>query len=203
MSFRPNRKTAPRVRGGKVQRKNRTDLSPSVFLTEPGHPVIHRERPGPGFRHLCHKRDIERFLSILPDWAELSAGLRVVLLATAEDSFGWCAYGVVALCAWERELWQTLLPEFVAEHQVVYDRLGVPRETLDDGNIVCQFTEDTARAFQLLHVFLHELGHHHDRITTRRKLNISRGESYAEQYAHQYADRIFDAYVREFRLDVP
>ena len=32
----------------------------------------------------------------------------------------------------------------------------------DDGYILCDWTESTIRAYQLTHILLHELGHHHD-----------------------------------------
>ncbi len=47
-------------------------------------------------------------------------------------------------------------------------------------------------------VFLHELGHHHDRMTTRSRSQAARGERYAETYANRYAERIWDAYQAEF-----
>ena len=62
------------------------------------------------------------------------------------------------------------------------DRLGVPIEPVFDSpegdeeccrpnlfSQVCRFTEASARGFQLMHMFLHELGHYHDRMTTRSK----------------------------------
>jgi hypothetical protein len=49
-----------------------------------------------------------------------------------------------------------------------------------------------------MHVLLHELGHHHDRMTTRSRNEAARGESYAETYANRYADRIWEAYEAEF-----
>ena len=60
--------------------------------------------------------------------------------------------------------------------------------------------EETVRAYQLLDVLLHELGHHHDRMTTGSQKRPARGETYAEQYAAQYAERIWDAYSAEFEL---
>lgn len=51
---------------------------------------------------------------------------------------------------------------------------------------------------QLRHILLHELGHHHDRMTTRSQFESSRGENYAEQYALRYADGIWDEYFRLF-----
>ena len=56
----------------------------------------------------------------------------------------------------------------------------------DRGGGYDSWTEGQARAFQLLHVFLHELGHHHDLITTRRQLRGGRGEAYAERYARDH-----------------
>jgi len=64
--------------------------------------------------------------------------------------------------------------------------------------VIVRWTETTAKAYQLLHVFLHELGHHHDRMTTRSRSTAARGEPYAETYAERYADRIWDAYEAEF-----
>ena len=49
-------------------------------------------------------------------------------------------------------------------------------------------------------IFLHELGHHHDRMTTRSRRGTARGEAYAENYALAYADRIWDGYVDAFGL---
>jgi len=49
-----------------------------------------------------------------------------------------------------------------------------------------------------MHVLLHELGHHHDRMTTRSQVDAGRGELYAELYANKYMDRIWEDYVRVF-----
>ena len=62
------------------------------------------------------------------------------------------------------------------------------------------FTEGTARAYLLLHIFLHELGHHHDRMTTRTRRG-SRGEPYAEAYAHAHAETVWTRYMDAFGLD--
>ena len=59
-----------------------------------------------------------------------------------------------------------------------------------------------ARAFQLVHVFVDELGHHHDRMTTHSKRATARGESYAEDYANRYTDRIWNHYLRTFGRDL-
>jgi hypothetical protein len=61
------------------------------------------------------------------------------------------------------------------------------------------FTESTAHAFLFVDVLVHELGHHHDRMTSPRQHRCTRGEPYAEEYARRYEDRIWPAYCRVFR----
>jgi hypothetical protein len=196
-----HRVTAPCVRNGQVRRKNNWRLTPNCYNTPQQTPAIDRDRPGEGYRHLFLKRDVERFLALLPDRAELSRGLNVVLLASGERwGYGWHRPGVVALCAWWEGLWREMSPEFYEANRALCERLAVPCEELADEDRLLKFTRATARAFQLLDVLLHELGHHHDRMTTR-SLRVSRGEPYAEQYARRYADVIWDRYVEEFGLD--
>ena len=193
------RKSTPRVRDGKVQRKNRTDLSPHYSLAEPGKPVIERHRPGIGYRHVLLKRDVEKFLKLLPDWRELSRGLQAVLLSEGErDILGWHFPGVVAICAWDRELASEWTPAFVEEHQAVLTALQVDTEKTSDSSTYVRWTEKSVKGFQLMHILLHELGHHHDRMTTRSRVRASRGETYAESYANKYAEEIWDGYYRTF-----
>jgi hypothetical protein len=65
---------------------------------------------------------------------------------------------------------------------------------------VVKFTPETAQAFLLVHVLVHELGHHHDCMTSPRQRGTTRGEGYAEEYARRYEDVIWPAYCRVFRL---
>ncbi|MCA8944343.1 MAG: hypothetical protein KDB80_17390 [Planctomycetes bacterium] len=193
------RKTNPGVRDGTVQKKHRTDDSPHYRNYFQATPVIDRLRPGAGFRHLLRKPEVVRFIGLLPDWAELSRGLDAVVLAPGHrDRMGYYDLGIVAICAWERSIAGRWSREFVDEHREILDRLGVPLEPSDRGHVSVAWTERTAKAFQLLHIFLHELGHHHDRITTASERESSRGETYAEDYANRYASQIWDAYVAEF-----
>jgi hypothetical protein len=111
---------------------------------------------------------------------------------------GWCAPGFVGISAWEEELWwDDARPHFVADHRDVFELLGVDFSE-EGGRWTVKWTEGQARAFQLLHIFLHELGHHHDRMTTRAKRHAGRGEPYAEECARRYFDRIWDNYLRVF-----
>ena len=82
-------------------------------------------------------------------------------------------------------------------HRDIVERLGVPVEATAEGHVL-HFTEETLRAYQLLHVLLHELGHHHDRMTTRSRRRASRGEHFAELYARTHADYIWARYFEVF-----
>jgi hypothetical protein len=196
------RKSAPKVRDGSVQHKNNWTPTPRYDRPAGSGVVIYRERPGEGYRHVLLKRDIELFLTLLPDWDELSRGLDAIVLAPGEpDCFGWHLPGIVAVCAWERELPQWWCASFFSEHCQILHRLGVkcdPQRDDEDPGFLCKFTEVSAQGFLLMHTFLHELGHHHDRMTTRSQRDCGRGEPYAEQYALRYADELWDAYFRAF-----
>jgi hypothetical protein len=195
------RKTAMKVVNGAVQRKNRHAPTPNYYNTPQIIPAIDRERPGPGHRHVLKKRDIVDFISILPDWDELSKGLNAILLASVEDdTAGWHMPGIVAICAWQRELWMHCDRDFYEGHRDIFKRLGVPSEK-SSGGVLCKFSESTVRAYQLLHILLHELGHHHDHMTTRSRKRASRGEGYAERYARAYESVIWERFLEILGLE--
>ena len=195
------RKSAPEVTGGRVQKKNNWEISPNYYDTPQVMPVIDRKRPGKGYRHILKKRDIYDFIGILPDWPELSRGLNAVVLAPGDFSlYGYHVPGVVHVCAWAENLWIECEPFYYERDQAILERLGVPCLPTNNNIYICRFNESTARAFQLLEILLHELGHHHDRITTRSQRRASRGEPYAEEYARRYQAQIWDDYQRRFEL---
>ena len=192
------RRSTPKVKDGKVQRKNRSQQTRTA-------PLIRREQPGAGYRHFVRKSDVAKFITLLPQWDDLSVGLTEIILARAEpDTAGWHRPGSVAVCAWERQMPRNLGREFVQEHSQLYDRLGISYvwvaddEYDDAGYFTVEFTVATVRAYQLLHILLHELGHHHDRMTTKPQECASRGESFAEQYALKYEAVVFDRYCEVF-----
>jgi hypothetical protein len=183
-----------------VLRKNRFDLSNHYSQVRQGRPVIDRLRPGKGYKHYLTISDVRRFIGILPDWNELSIGLDAIVLAQRKDCLGWHRYGVVAVCAWERQYEIEWATTFVNEVSAILDCLGVRREPNENNPDAtwCYFDDASIKGFQLMDVLLHELGHHHDRMTTRSRRQCARGEPYAEAYAVKYADRLWDAYFREF-----
>jgi hypothetical protein len=197
--YRASRRTAMKVKQGRVQRKNRTALSPHLFQASPTGLLVERRRSGDGYRHVVRRSDVRRFVELLPRWTELSQGLSTIVLDRGGQScLGWYDRGVVAICAWEKEIvWDDCCPSFFRQHRQVFDKLSVPYEIADDA-IHVHFTTTTARAFLLVHVLVHELGHHYDRMTTRTQRWCGRGEAYAEAYARQFEDVILARYRDEF-----
>jgi hypothetical protein len=203
-----HRRTTPGVVGGKVQSKHRDAISPNYYHSR--QVAVQRERPAPGFRHVLSPGDITVFIHLLPNWDELAIGLNVILLDSgSDDCDGWHEPGRVAVCAWEAELARTMTAGYYAEHAEIFRRLRIPCRPLKGNDsrrerrqlYVGEFTEGSARGFQLLHILLHELGHHHDRMTSPSQKRPTRGEKYAELYARTYEDLIWKRYLETFGLD--
>jgi len=197
MSFRSNRKVTPKVVDGDVQKKDRHDPSPSIWTSNSF--LFERERPGKGYRHILSKADVLAFVEIIPDWDRYSRGLKGVRLVAKDRGIDGLYFhaGVICIPAWERSMWRFVEDRFFKEHRDLYDRLGVPYERGKDGWTL-KFTEDSARAYQLLHIFLHELGHHCDRMSTRTLNAPARGEHFAESWANELERRIWDDYQEVF-----
>ena len=197
-----NRRQSPGVKNGRVQKKNNWELSPDYYSHPQRELVIDRQRPGAGYRHVLMQRDVERFIQILPDWAEMSVGLNAIVLAPGDWScFGYQLPGVVHLCAWPEE-WDMLyeIMSCLERDRPFLERIGVPLETTKEG-VWARFNLNTARAFLLTNTFLHELGHHHDQMTTKSRRESARGEPYAEAYARKYGELVWQRFVKTFPLD--
>ena len=200
------RKTNPRVIDGVVQKKNNATTTGDYTVEPLSTWRFEKQRPRPGFKHVVGKQDLDLFISIIPDFAGYSVGLDAIVLTAGSASlfglyqYGWTANGVINLCAWPAEMYMPLSDRFIETHPKLFDRLNIPFEKPEDGPAIYQFTKDTAKAFMLLDVFLHELGHHHDRVNSKRKKDCGRGEAYAEEFAREMADRIWPAYTRAFGI---
>ncbi len=190
-----------RGRAKAVGAYQRLEPTPTYWNTRQASPVIDKERPGYGYCHVLRRDDVFRFLELVPTWNELSEGLDAIVLAGGDPEMeGWYTEGVVGVCAWPRGLWRSHPLHYYEENKGVFDRLEVVAERRGE-RVLCKFTRGQARAYQLLNILLHELGHHHDRITTRSQLECSRGEPYAEAYALEYEAVIWQRYLEEFGLD--
>jgi hypothetical protein len=149
---------------------------------------------------LLKRRDVERFVELIPHWDEFSTDLRWIVLAADTGCMGFYRSGELAVCAWDAALWhEDSCPRWLRQHRDVLDRLGVVVRNRGP-RLVAEWTEEQARAFQLLHIFLHELGHHVDRMTTRSRQRPARGEPFAESFAGGVANLVWDDYVRVFPL---
>lgn len=191
-----NRRTATKVKNGRVQKKNRRIPTGTLGC------VIDRESPGRGFQHVLSKRDLQTFIEIVPEWERLSERLERIVLTSGGDCDGEYEFyhreetGAIFLHPWEEDLWLTWpLPYFNA-HRTIFERFGVSFDEARE-SVWVRFTEAQARAFMLLHIFMHELGHHHDRINQKHH-GASRGEAYAERFATNQFEQLYPAYVRVF-----
>ncbi len=192
-----NSRTATRVKDGRVQPKNRKRPT--------GHDgyVIDRESAGRGYQHVITKEDLRAFIEIIPEWYRFSERLeRIVLARPSEDLDGMHEFfhreetGAIHLHAWSSDLWTEMSPSYFVEHQRILERLGVVHDRREE-NVICYFNLPQARAFTLLHVFLHELGHHFDRIHQKHR-SSSKGEDYAEKFANERFDQLFPHYISAF-----
>src|SRR5262245_12044812 len=132
------RKSTPRVVGGRVQPKNRSARTFGGSWLEPL-PAVNRMRPGRLFRHVAEAADVARFVRLLPRWAELSRGLRAIVLVSGdEDCMGYYTHdGVIGLSAWPREIEMDWDVAFWREHREVLERLDVPVGPAIDGEVRC------------------------------------------------------------------
>ena len=195
------RKSAPKVVAGKVQKKNNWSQSTDYYYApQPRVVIVDRRRPDEGYKHVLRIEDIYKFLELLPEWNHLAVGLNAIVLAPGSQwADGLYHQGVVHICAWREYLWLEASESYYQDHANIFERLGVPCEELPSGEFLCKFDEGSVRAYQLLHILLHELGHHHDRMTTRSQKQSSRGEPYAEAYAIEHEALIWERYWKAFK----
>ncbi len=166
-----NRKTTPGVKDGQVQKKNRH------AFTSHQRCVIDRKSPGKGYRHVLSKRDVRDFLSILPQWNEVSELIESIILIPGDgadfdglyEHFDREQTGMILLPAWEKDLWIEINDDYFDQHRHIYDRINLAYEQVNDG-WECRFTLAQAKAYMLLHILLHELGHHVYRLRHKNRL---------------------------------
>jgi len=71
-------------------------------------------------------------------------GLDAIVLDSADDCAGWCGPGVVAICAWQRELWDWWSADMVQEHRPILDALEVECVPIEQSVGHQDFVEDLA-----------------------------------------------------------
>jgi hypothetical protein len=120
-----NRRTATKVKDGRVQRKNRHRPT--------GHDgyVLHRESPGRGFRHVVTKRDVQAFIDIIPEWHRFAERLEHIVLVTGNhDWYGLYRFyhreetGAIFLHAWADDLWMEIDTPWFEDHATIFESCG-------------------------------------------------------------------------------
>ena len=144
----------------------------------------------PAFVRPCTAGDVRETLERLPE--RFLRGLRGVYLlggtarqerACRGDLFHYGCYGgrKVYLHAFPRELLESHYRRPPRPHAMqAYRRAGAVWEEVADG-WVCRFDRPSLRAFYLLDVLVHEIGHHADRRNVHK--NDRRAERFAEWFA--------------------
>ena len=198
------RKTTPKVVDGKVRRKNR--WRPSTSYLGDRRVSIERRRPGYDYRHVVTQDEVYSFLQIVPDWDQLARRLdKIILDEGSEYRSGWFARGKIAICAFPRDMAVGFDKTFFYRDIDFFDRLNVPYRFADESEedepnheVTCIFNRATARCYVLMRTLLHELGHHVDLITNRKR-RCSRGEDFAEEFGRKLEQQMWGDYVRVFR----
>ncbi len=197
-----NRKTTPKVVGGLVLRKNNHKKTPNYWNTSQKEVIVDVEKPGKGYKHFLKKRDVLKFLQLIPNWGEVSTDLDAIVLisgVTANCDGYYNNNGVICISAWEIEQDILVSKQYYEEHKELFERLGIKSKKEGD-NYFCEFNDDQIKGYQLLHILLHEIGHHIDRLRTKTKKRSARGEKYAEDYAFEYEEKIWSKYQDVFNV---
>ena len=196
------RRTATKVQNGQVQRKNNWEQSPHMFYTRQNEIEINRARPGKGYTHLFRQKDIHEFIKLIPHWEKHSFELDGIFLGHGDvDYLGCYSHSVITLTAWDNDIiWENCRSKFVREHHKTLELLNIPYEQIDKDHYRVEFTVNSAKAFMLIHIFMHELGHHLDRMTSRRQEYCGRGEEFAENWALIHEAEMYERYCRYYRI---
>lgn len=183
---------------GKVQKKdNHAYTSREKY-------IVDRKRPYEGYKHVLTKREIHDFIELIPDWEEIGKGIQEVILDEGGDGFDglYSHYyhektAIIWLSAWPKEMWVEFDEDYFLEHKWCFELFGVVFEK-QKKYWFCYFTEKQAKAFMLLHIFLHELGHHVDKMRSKNQRVVLSGEQFAEKYANEKFKEIWPLYVKKF-----
>ncbi|WP_235299718.1 hypothetical protein [Portibacter marinus] len=196
-----NRKTTPKVAGGKPLRKNNHEETPNYWNTIQDEVQIDSEKLGKGYKHFLKRRDLLKFIEIIPNWEVYSRGLDAIVLESGKSGRDGVYYhsGVICISAWPKEMDIELNKRYFEDHKDLFKRLGIKYLEKDDFYF-CEFTPDQIKAYQLLHILLHELGHHYDRMKTKTKHSTARGEKFAENFAFENEERMWNKYEETFNI---
>ena len=199
-----SRTTTPRVKNGKVQRKNRTQNTELAGLLDNSRFNVIRFKPDGPYFHPVRQPEVYRFVELIPDWTQISKGLSACVLNKDGDDVQQGAsyersYHAIWIDPFPKSLSTIWSHAFFTAHKTFVERLGARVEFAESSsNITIHWTESQARAWQLLHLFLYELKVHAEYITLAKNRRFEHSNSVAEAYAFQTAEIIWDPYESEF-----
>jgi hypothetical protein len=179
-----------------VSPKNRT------AITEVHGYVIEKTPAGRGYMHVVSPKQLREFIEIIPDWQMLSRHLECITLGGGSDNAGLYypherrRTGRIWLYAWEKNLWSEVCKDWLTDHRHILDAIGATYFIKLD-SAICRLTVAQARAFSLLHVFMHEVGHHRD-FLRRRGYSLPNCEWVAEEFANNLFQTLLPRYVERF-----
>lgn len=195
------RKTAPKVKDGRVQKKHRHDASEYLALVDGRSFTVLKHRAREGYRHVVQLPDVYRFVELIPSWSTVSNGLSALALDAygCEEQTG-CHYDPGYRAIWMRPFPEAMQTTWSRRYHDVHgeftSRLGVESVREDDRSVTLTWTLAQARAWQLLHLFLHELSVHAQFMRGGQKPRSEHDAEEAEQYAFRTAARILPAYEK-------
>jgi len=145
-----NRKSTPKVIGGAVLRKNNHKKTSNYWNTKQQDVIIDVKKPGKGYKHFLKKRDVLKFIEIIPNWGEISKDLNAIVLASSDiDCDGFYNYsGVICISAWEKEMDIWVNEWYYRDHKELFERLEVNATEKDNNIFYCEFDEDQIKAYQ-------------------------------------------------------
>ncbi|MFP4105072.1 MAG: hypothetical protein ACLFVU_03185 [Phycisphaerae bacterium] len=198
MARKPRKKPAQHRASRRAKKHGKTSRLPGYFQQPDELPAVERLRPGRGYKHLLLQTDVIDFLSLLPQYNDLSQGLEEIIFAPhREGTFGWHKPHAVAICAWDNYLWLTMDEGFIMDHEELLDRLGVEREQIPAPGVPSwevRWTEDQARGFQLLGVLLEHLCLRRGQWGSATEGDASLQKRYSQQYMDKHRQTIWDRY---------
>lgn len=179
-----------------MRKKNRTVLSPDIYVHEPDELLIKRTRPIAGHFHAVSATDVRRFVRLIDDWEEVASAVRAVILTPGGD-YCYGRYnnaGIIKLDAWPK-----CGPHYVPSRKKwLIEQIGLGPMPEGQTYMISDITKEQVRCYLLLGTFLHELGHHIDRMSTRSKLDAANGEPAAIRYEQMRQRELWKPYCGEF-----
>lgn len=201
---RPRREHPREKRGKRKPKPNKSDRL-RWFPGPPGVFSVHRRSPGRQRYHPASPDDVRRFVQLIPGWQRVADDLDGVLLCgpwSAEyyDTEGLYGQHGIVLFSWPKDPRLSMWYAFTRHVPDTIRYLGL-KERKRDRSFQSLWTPAQARAYVLLFVLLHEIGHHVDWVMSRdvhRRRRAGRGEPFAEDWAAEYRHRMWDDYVSAF-----